>query len=410
MNRKMRELKSDIEKKLEEVKSLTSSDQKDTEKASALMDEVESLQKEYELEKRVFAFSGKDEDAKPQEANEEHMEKEVVNNEAVSLAKGVRAAIDPENYALDKASLSATTGANGGYLVPEDNLTRINTFKEAEGSVLPYITVESVSTAKGKRVYQERGGVSGFAKMSTSGMTEGEVNASSNAGNQIPAPSFKELSYSIEKYAGFMPVPHDLVDDSDANIESMCEDWLHKNQRKTDNKEVFTLLGADAMSTGWKAIASLEDIKKAVNVDLEDFAGSVAIYTNSDGLNWLDSLKDTNNRPLLGPVPNEPKKMQLSIGTSVIPVVKFPNSTLASAAATSTAGGKIPFMIGDMKEAVVKFDRKMLTIDASNVATVGTLNAFTADMTMLRGIFRADYVTRDEKAIYKGYIATPKAS
>ena len=409
MNRKMRELKSDIETKMDEAKKLTSGEEKDLDKAAALMDEVDELQKSYEIEKRIFEFSGADEDAKPQTVNEEHEETKT-EKKPVSMAKSVRAAIDPKNYALDKASLSATTGANGGYLVPEDNLTRINTFKEAEGSVIPYITVESVSTAKGKRVYQERGGVSGFAKMGTSGMTEGEVGATSGDGNQIPAPSFKELSYSIEKYAGFMPVPHDLVDDSDANIESMCEDWLHKNQRKTDNKEVFTLLGADSMSTGWKAIASLEDIKKAVNVDLEDFAGSVAIYTNSDGLNWLDSLKDTNNRPLLGPIPNEPKKMQLSIGTSVIPVIKFPNSALASTAATSSADGKIPFMIGDMKEAVVKFDRKMLTIDASNVATVGTLNAFTSDMTMLRGIFRADYVTRDEKAIYKGYIAIPKAS
>lgn len=411
MNRKMRALKSDIEKKLEEVKSLTSGDQKDTEKASALMDEVESLQKEYELEKRVFAFSGKDEDAKPQEANEEHMEKEATNNEAISLAKGVRAAIDPDNYAIDKAALSAATGANGGYTVPEDNLTRINYFKEAEGSVLPYITVENVSTAKGTRVFQKRGGVSGFAKMAAAGMTEGEVNASSNDGNQIPAPVFEQIEYSIEKYAGFMPVPKDLVDDSDANIESMCEDWLHKNQRATDNKEVFTtLLGADAMGTGWSAIADLDAVKDVVNVKLEDFAGSVAIYTNSDGLSWLDKMKDTNGRPLLNPVPNEPKKMQLSVGASIIPVVKFPNSVLKSVAATSTAGGKIPFMIGDMKEAIVKFDRKMLTIDASNTATIGSLNAFASDMTLLRGIFRADYVTRDSGAIYKGYVATPKAS
>ena len=409
MNRKMRELKSDIEKKLEEVKSLTSGEQKDTEKASTLMDEVESLQKEYDLEKRMFAFSGKDEGAKPQEVNEEHMEKET-KGEAISLAKGVRAAINPDKFGIDKAALSATTGANGGYLVPEDNLTKINNFKEAEGSVLPYITVENVTTAKGTRVFQKRGGVTGFAKMGTSGMTAGEVNASSSAGNQIPAPAFEQLNYSIEKYAGFMPVPRDLVDDSDANIESMCEDWLHKNQRKTDNKEVFTLLGADSMSTGWKAIASLEDIKKAVNVDLEDFAGSVAIYTNSDGLNWLDSLKDTNNRPLLGPIPNEPKKMQLSIGTSVIPVIKFPNSALASTAATSGTGGKIPFMIGDMKEAIVKFDRKMLTIDASNTAAIGSLNAFASDMTLLRGIFRADYAIRDSEAIFKGYVATPKAA
>ena len=409
MNRKMRELKSDIEKKLEEVKSLTSGEQKDTEKASTLMDEVESLQKEYDLEKRMFAFSGKDEGTKPQEANEEHMEKET-KGEAISLAKGVRAAINPDKFGIDKAALSATTDANGGYLVPEDNLTKINNFKEAEGSVLPYITVENVTTAKGTRVFQKRGGVTGFAKMGTSGMTAGEVNASSSAGNQIPAPVFEQLNYNIEKYAGFMPVPRDLVDDSDANIEALCEDWLHKNQKTTDNKEVFNLLGTDTMSTDWAAVADLDAIKDIINVNLEDFAGSVTIYTNSDGLSWLDKMKDTTGRPLLNPVPNEPKKMQLSVGASIIPVVKFPNSVLKSVAATSTTGGKIPFMIGDMKEAIVKFDRKMLTIDASNTAAIGSLNAFASDMTLLRGIFRADYVIRDSEAIYKGYVATPKAS
>lgn len=395
MNRRMRALKSEIESKVAEAKTFTEGETKDIAKAESLMDEVDSLTKEFNLEKRLFEAetAAGAEEAKPQEANVEHMDKEVKDNTPM-LVKAVRSVMNPTRFPADKA-LSSTVGEDGGYTIPEDNLTAVNQFKEAEGAVLPYITVESVTTPKGTRVYQKRGGTTGFAKMKDTGM---DSKSNSEGGNQVDNPKFEKIEYSIEKYAGFMPVPRDLVDDSDANIMSIVTDWMHKNQRKTDNAEVFGLLGADTM-TGWTALADLDAIKNAVNVDLEDFAGSVAIYTNSDGVAWLDTLKDKNDRPLLNPVPNEPAKLQLTAGFTTIPVVKFPNSTLASAA------DKIPFILGDMKEAVIKFDRKQMTLAASDVATVGDLNAFAQDMTIVRAISRADYVIRDASALVKGYIA-----
>ena len=54
MNKKMREILSKIQEKTVQAKAFMDGENKDVEKANALMDEVDALQKEYETEKRLF--------------------------------------------------------------------------------------------------------------------------------------------------------------------------------------------------------------------------------------------------------------------------------------------------------------------------------------------------------------------
>ena len=68
------------------------------------------------------------------------------------------------------------------------------------------------------------------------------------------------------------------------------------------------------------------------------------------------------------------------------------------------AFAKMPFIVGDLKEAIQKFDRKQLTLLVSNTAAIGQINAFEQDLTIFRGIMRADYKVRDEDAFVNGYI------
>ena len=69
---------------------------------------------------------------------------------------------------------------------------------------------------------------------------------------------------------------------------------------------------------------------------------------------------------------------------------------------------KIPFIIGDLKEGIRFFDRKRLTLNTSNVASIGELNAFEEDLTLFRGIEREDCKIRDDQAFVNAYIsATP---
>ena len=90
--------------------------------------------------------------------------------------------------------------------------------------------------------------------------------------------------------------------------------------------------------------------------------------------------------------------MQLRCGTTVLPIKVLPNKIF------KTVEGKIPFVIGNLYDYVRKYDRKSITIMASNVATIGKFNAFANNMTLLRAIVRDDYRTKDADSIVNGYI------
>ena len=61
-------------------------------------------------------------------------------------------------------------------------------------------------------------------------------------------------------------------------------------------------------------------------------------------------------------------------------------------------------IVGDLKEAVKFFDRKLLTIMTSNIAMAGELNAFEEDLTLFRAIEREDCVSKDPEAFVNGEI------
>lgn len=278
------------------------------------------------------------------------------------------------------------TGADGGYTVPDDIQTKINEFKEAHFSLTDLVSVEGVSTDAGARTYRTKAQHTGFLT----------VEEAAKIGEKA-TPQFERVEYSVKKYAGYLPVTNELLEDSDANISAEMIKWLGEEGIATDNAHIIEQLKTFTTA----AIASLDDIKKAINVTLgAAYAGSVALVTNDDGLNWLDSLKDSTGRELLRPVVDNtaPFKMQIAVGAHVIPVYAVPNGILAS------ADSKAPMFIGSLKDAVKKFDRKKLTIANSNTASVGSLNAFEQDLTVFRGIMRADYKVVDSAAVVYGQV------
>ena len=280
------------------------------------------------------------------------------------------------------------TDIDGGYTVPDDIQTKINEFREAHFSLVNLISVEGVSTDAGARTYRTKAQHSGFATVEEAA-----------AIGETATPKFERIKYAIQKYAGYLPVTNELLADSDANISAEMIKWLGEESIATDNAHIIAKLKDSTFATA--ALTGLDDIKKVINVTLGSaYAGDVAIVTNDDGLNWLDSLKDSTGRELLRPVVDTtaPFKMQLAVGAHVIPVVAVPNAILASDT------NKVPMFIGSLKDAVKKFDRKKLTIANSNTASVGSLNAFEQDLTVFRGIMRADYQIVDKDACVYGQV------
>lgn len=370
MNKRMRELQVQIVAKQKDVDTyLGEGEGRDLVKGETALTELEALQKEFQLEDRKEKAGKAGVPADP--------EKDPAKTDAVkAFADAVRARFK---------NLNEGTGENGGYTVPVDIVTKINEYKQQRFSLASLIDRETVSTNSGRRTYKTRSQHTGFTQVGEGGKI-----------GKVAAPQFEVLEYAIKKFAGYMPVTNELLEDSDAAITALMVSWLGDEEIATENAQILAAIG-DKEAVELSGIA---DIKKAINVDLAAFAGSCRIVTNSDGLQYLDTLEDANNRPLLSPDPVKPMEMYLSVGVRRIPVTVVPNEVLPSDDET----GAIPFIMGDLFEFMKEFDRNQMTLMTSNVAAVEGFNAFEQDMTLIRAIMRADWQIKDFEAIVVGNI------
>lgn len=377
MNKKLLALLNSISEKKTEIKNLVDADKLD--EAKAAKEELKALQDKFDIMKDI-------------EDDDEATNK--VTATATPVADDKKASV--KNFADNVRSLrtnaAMTEGvdANGGYTVPADTQTKINKYKEAHRSLRDLVSVENVTSNKGSRVYETKTSVKGFKKVAEDGSIEA-----------IENPTFEQVTYEIADYAGYLPVSNDLLNDNDANLEDEIVNWIGRNGLATDNAQIVALAKAGTKAT----ITGIKDIKHAVNVTIGSAYDS-KIVTNDDGLDYLDNLEDKNGRPLLEANPTAPAQMQLRCGARVIPIEVIPNADLPSDTT------KIPFIIGDLKEAFHIYDRQQTVLYASKDATVTDsagkplFNAFQQRGTLYRGEQRADYKTVDRGAFVFGELNT----
>ena len=375
MNKKMREILGKIQAKTAEAKGFMDGENKDIDKANTLMDEVDALQKEYETEKRLYeaekltGAEGATTVVTPEGQTKETQVSKFVKAVKTFIRKGLVEGVDED----------------GGYTVPEDVFTRIEHYKDVDYALEADIDVVPVTTNKGSRTYQKKTTPNTFVDIDENGVIA----------NEIEAPKFERLPYEIKDRAGFMPVSNDLVADSDANILEIVAEWLGQADVNTTNAKVL----AKVAEKDQVDLKDMDGIKKALNVTLgQAYKNGAKIYTNDDGLQYLDTLKDANERPLLNPDPTAPAQLQLRCGTTVLPVKVLPNKVFA------TTENKVPFIVGNLFDYVRKYDRQHMSIKASDVASIGGFNAFAQNMTLLRAIVRDDYRVKDADSIVNGYI------
>ena len=368
MNKRMRDLQTQITAKTAEGEGFLRGENKDITKANECFDEAEGLQKEFEAEERLEKLSKA---GVPAEGGKHDPKPDSIKAFADAARAGFKA-------------MNEGTPADGGYTVPEDISTKVNEYKQNKFNLATLIDSENVTTNKGSRTYKTRAQATGFTKVGEGGKAP-----------KTGAPKFSRISYEIAKYMGYLPVTNELLEDSDAAIAETVMKWLADEGVATDNAQILAKINEKEAT----ALTGIKDIKKAINVTLSAFKGSVAIITNDDGIQYLDTLEDKNGRPLLSPDPARPMEARLTVGFRTIPVVQVPNEVLATA-----EGGKVPFIMGDLFEYMKKFDRKQLTLTQSNTAAVEGFNAFEEDMTLFKGIMREDFVVKDAQAIVRGEI------
>ena len=383
MNKKMRELLAQIEEKTTKAKVYL--EDGDAEKANASLDEAQKLKEQYEAEKRLYEMTKETNTPSDKELEAQKQQEQEISSEK-AFADAARRGF--------KATMTEGTNADGGYTVPEDIRTRVETYRDSKESLLKYVRVEKVTTDKGARTFKARANQTGFTKVAEAGTI--------GAGT---TPTFERIEYDIDKYAAYYPVTNELLADSDANITNILTEWIGDESRVTANKLILEQIKTN---TATEIKNGVDGIKKVLNQTLGSaFKSTSKIFTNDDGLQYLDTLKDSDGDYLLQPNPTNPMKMQLCAGASVIPVVVIPNADMPTDDTTdaSTSKSRIPMIIGDLNEGIVYWDRQKLSLMMSTVASAGSLNAFEQDLTLIRAIEREDVTPRDKKAFVNGYIS-----
>ena len=268
--------------------------------------------------------------------------------------------------------LSSTVDADGGYIIPVDQVTRINELKKARFSFRNYVNVEPVSTKSGTRIIEKNADEVPFSVL-----TEGNSIADTDS------PQFVQIKYDIKDYAGILPVPNNLINDTDVAIEAYLNKWLARKSNATDNKLVLDIIDKIATKT---AVQTIGELKKIRNTKLDlAFKPTTIFFMNTDAFNYFSEETDNNGRPMLEANPKNPAERMID----GCPVIEVPNSLM------KTATNKAKIIIGDMKEFLTLFDRQQLSIDTTKIGG----DAWKKNQTELRAIIRMDIQKVDERAI-----------
>ncbi len=275
-----------------------------------------------------------------------------------------------------KAALSSTTGTDGGYIIPQDIQTRIHELKRDLPILENYINVEPVGTLTGSRVVEKYADIVPFAVFAE--------------GSDVPSattPQFLNVPFNIVDKGGILPVPNNLMNDTDQNLMAYLEKWLLKKSVATRNSMIITKL----KTLTPVQIAGFDDIKKAINVTLDPMISVGAIVVvNQDGFNLLDTLKNGDGEYVL-------KTDVTNVNGKTLegkPVVVISNKQLP------TVATKAPIFMGDLHEFCTIFDRQQMSLLATTVG--GT--AFTQNRTDIRAIVREDIQTIDVDAVIYGQL------
>lgn len=381
MNKELLELLDSINEKKTLIRNLVHEGK--TDEAAAEKEKLIKMQKDFDTLKDLDDVTPAPKNPKPVKP---------VQDETVE-AKFANAARHGFRNAMTEG-----VNADGGYTVPVDISTRIEKLREASFNLAQLVKNESVTAPTGERTFQKKKKKKGFSKIGEGGKY-----------TATEQPEFFRQKYTVEKYGGYLPVSFELLDDSDAAINSVIIEWLADESRVTRNRLVLDAINAGKTDEGadaptYTTLAGIDDIVRALNVTLGSaYKRTSKIITNDNGFQALCELKDSNQRPLMNPNPADPTKMQLAVGPLVVPIEVVPNDELEDV--TVDTKQYPPFIIGDLKEAVTLYDRKQFSIKSSDVATVTGLSAFEEDCLLFKGSERLDVKPRDTDAYVLGYLA-----
>lgn len=380
MNKKMRELATEIKQKSEKAKKfMEEGENQDFKKANDLYEELKELEEQFKAEKNKFELEKRN--IIQTIENDSTIDKTINNKDdgfniiAKMLGKKV----------LTESEKNLIVGGDNGedYLVPEDVRTEIREIRRNYISLKDLVNVIPVTTLSGSTNYESSENKDGKLTKIT---TDGEEIVSSGV------PKFIIKPWKVEEYGDFIPISRLLLGNEKAHLLSYINKWFVRKAINSENDEIITTLKSGKSAKvlkGWKAL------KTSINKDLDpaSLIGGV-ILTNQTGFTILDEEEDANGRPILQQNPAEPtKKVFQGLPIHVVSDTILPN-----------VSGKAPIFYGNLKEGCDFMDREQLKMDVSEHYL------FNKNMNCLRIIELFDTVQTDADAYMYGTLEATPAS
>ena len=386
MNKKMREIYAKMQAKLAELKNFGD---EDTEKAATALDELDNLQKQYELEERKYnaekAFAGKN------FSSTEEIEEKADNATGFGvLSKMLRGQplsddelklVTPQNE-IQKALISGANAANGeNFLVPADVRTAIVELRRTYISLKDSGVVTVIPT-------QSLSGSFNFENGAPAGLTN-----FSDGGDIAPGtdPKFAQKAFAIALYGMIIPISNVLTMTEKSGLMAYLNKWFVKNAVLTENSQIIAKLKSGKTA---KDLSGWETLKASINKDLDPSCkiGGV-IVTNQSGFAYLDSEKDSTGKPILQPNPAiSTQKIFQDMPVLVLPDAQLPDVT-----------EKHPFFYGRTSDGCWFIDLLGYLFASSEHA------GFAKNQTHMRMIEGFDTVQADADAYCYGLLTEPAA-
>lgn len=275
--------------------------------------------------------------------------------------------------------LKSDSDEDGGFIVPHSVSTMINEYKrQQEFDLTNLVDVQTTSVLSGEFTYEKLANITPFQNVS-----EWETIP------EVGTPQFERKSYEIQDYAGILPLPRKLLQDTDQNLLAHIAKFIARKTVVTRNLAIMNVI--NATYTDKISIATADDVLDVFDLELDQaFNAGAVIVTNQVGYNFLRKLKNEAGENLMQPDVTQPTRRAIDGHR----VEVLPNRTLPS------NGNLAPIFIGEFKEAVRFFDRGVYEITPT---TIGG-DAFKRNSYDIRVIDRFDVIALDDAAVVAGEI------
>lgn len=398
MSKELRELLNQLDNKSKDLTNLLNKSDVTTEELKNASDEIDVLQAKIEVQKRKDNIENNfNEEGKGIVNTINTGEGEIAYNGSLftkAIADNLLRQKNQKGLNLTEQEMNAISeniDEDGGYAVPQDIQTKINTRLKDTTDLYNLVDYETVFARSGKRTYEKRSKQKPMKPLSENGNIANNANGD-NAKLEV-------FSFKLKDLADFMSIPNDLLKFADKSLENFIINWFVDKVRITRNVEILYGDGGAEHAQGimtsskFKKVTlpkapGLKDFKKCKNVDLLNvFKATSQWVVNQDGFNYLDSLEDKTGRPYLQVDPKDSTQYRF-LG---LPVKELPNDLLLS---TESA---IPILLGDLKEAYKHVSDGKYELATTNIGA----GAFETNTTKARIIMWIDGDVKDSEALLK---------